>query len=401
MQTIIFRRNRVLPKGFFHSGVHGGFGAVISRVPNAEWLKEMDSFTPESGKKSAVNFDAYVPESARSFTRIHDREAGDDDAVSFRTIPNQVVCDTKLIKAKTSSGFAAVQISGPDTLVDIISENRSSKDVLLWREISSRIEYLSPALSVKSIRLLLKGLAEAKPPFTSAEMMNLMESLGQEILCRFHSLTLFSCCSIAESMAVLNCSHRGTLNVLALACKQNLEEEIRGTITPAKIVDICVRTLSAFDKLRYTPPIIIESVKEALRKNSEQIDIPQRLSVIETLLEVRPDFLDHNATGLLITNTCEGLFSLDPDKILKIITLATKVKGLRDVAKILIENSVIIAQDGKRMVVKQLKGMDNLGENKYAQHLLPCTQETLTVFRDFLDATSPQFLLIDKIVKPS
>lgn len=380
------------------------FGSLISRLPENDWLKEVyflsDRVATKSKAKANKGVEKFMPDSVCDLTRIHDREAGDDEVSFFRSLPDQVVCDTKLIKARASNGFQAIKLAGPDTLIDIIRSNHKSSEINVWREILSRIDYIAPTLSVKKIRLLLDALAKADPQVELEAVYNMVESLGKEILCRFHALTLWSCCSISESLASLGCCHKGTLNILALAWKQNLEENTYHEPSPERLVDMCVRMLSAYAKLKLCLPLIVDSVVDELIKNHMHMDFDQRLNIIETLVVFRPDILDKEAMDLNITNEISGLRALNSNQKLRFFALASKVKNqsMLSAAKTLFNESVIIAEDGKRMVVKQETGADEFGKPKFTQNLVTCNHETLRIITEILDDTCPQRTLIDRIL---
>jgi hypothetical protein len=109
----------------------------------------------------------------------------------------------------------------------MLEVNKDEHDAELFHEIISRVEYLGPTLSVKKMRLTLAAMAKV-PAINEVPhdvIHRMMQTLGEELLCRFHSMTLLSCCSIAESMASLkNAKHDGILNILKLAFKQNRDE---------------------------------------------------------------------------------------------------------------------------------------------------------------------------------
>jgi hypothetical protein len=382
------------------------FGPLVSRVPETEWLKEVESFSDKlitKKKDKKRDLDSFIPDCMLTHTRLHDREAGDDDSVSFREQKDQVVFDTKLLKGNTSNGFAAIRLAGPDTLIDMIETNKLIKDDRFWGEIIIRIQYLAPTLSVKKIRLLLRGLADAKLDMKDLEAKKMIEAIGEEILCRYHCLTLWSCCSIAESLSLLDMCHRGTLNVIALAWKQQLDEHQGDVIPSERVIDMAIRILSAFSKLGYTPPIIIESVVESLSKDSGRLTAEQRLNAIQTIFNIRPEILQSESCTGLMTFSSGEIDAMSPALALSLIKIAAVLShpSMTTLARKLVSERIVVAEDGCQMVIKETKGLDQFGNKRFNQHLMPCNLEILTILRGFVEENTPQGFLIDQILNSS
>jgi len=138
-----------------------------------------------------------------------------------------------------------------------------SVDVEVLTQIVSRIEYLSTTLSVKTIRLLLGalsevlGVADLIPP---EQIKSMVRALGNEILCRFHALSLYSCACILSSLAKLRCVEPGTLNILGIAFEK-LSENSNTTnhLSDQRILEHSLTIIRAFKDLGYSVQVVTDT----------------------------------------------------------------------------------------------------------------------------------------------
>jgi hypothetical protein len=257
-------------------------GSLVFR--GGSLVDETERFEKEPSSSSYKRF--VIPE-ALKWTRMDDREAGDDEGLLNRS--SQSVRDTTLFKARTSIGFAAVKTAGIDAIIDILNVNAQLGDVELLRETVYRVEYLAPTLSVKKIRLFLESLAGARGieqlPRENIETM--MDAVGHELLCRFHGITLLTCCSIAESMATIgHAKHQGLLNVLSIAYKKNIEEPM-DELTDERIVRAAIVMLRSYNKMDHLIPSLIESALKSVELRIHALSPEDKLAIRELL------FSDH------------------------------------------------------------------------------------------------------------
>ena len=382
----------------------GPIGSLISRVPDTEWLAEVNRFDQSSTltKKTTSNkpsFRQFVPSSALEWNRTHDREAGDDESHLVRRADQELVHDTKLLKAKTASGWNAVKTAGPDALIDMIQANASSNDPELWSCILGRIEYLSTTVSVKKIRLILEALAGVNGPLPIDEdvLRGTVHALGQEMLCRFHSLTLLSCSSVAESMAKLRCRDEGTLNILALAFKQNLEDPTRvAVLTDAQIVDMACGILDAYARLKYVLPTVLDTVLSAIMARLPVVSVSQRIGIIQHCLECgNLDWLQSDGKRLL--GVYAALMSgASVGECLQLVDIAPRVGDAHlfsDLARLLHER-VRVNADGTASM-RELRGVDAHGLPIFIH--IPIPSSKVESMKNCLDADSPLRVQLDRI----
>lgn len=302
-------------------------GSLVPRATHSDWEQEERKFDSVQ-KVSSSSYKRFLPESVREWTRIKDREAGDDDCVSFRGEKDQVVMDTKLVKGKVGPNeWAAIKTAGIDTIVAIIKNSSTEKRPEFWESIFSRIEYLACTLSVKHIRLVLEALASrfAEEPIpVSSEAVRLMtRALGQELLCRFHSMTFLSCSSIAKSMAVLTNADKGTLNMIALCFKQNLE------ITPWQVSDsdvaaMTIEMINAYSKLGHVVPILIDSATAVAAR--VDISLDQQIQTLHFVASHdQSDQAKTRIQSLLVGEETSGLDSLSATSLILLAKTAPLV----------------------------------------------------------------------------
>ena len=297
-------------------------GPLIQRIPDDDWQRETERFESKNELTKLTNsYKRFVPENALEWQRINDREAGEDEG----TLGDNFVRDTKLVKAKTSLGFAAVKTAGIDTLIDILNNNSETADTVLLHEIVSRIEYLGPSLSVKKIRCVLNALAKidtiTQVPEDSIKTM--MQSLGEELLCRFHSMTLYSCTCIAESIALIpHAKHEGVLNIISLAFKQNIDEPV-DKLTDEQIVNLSLRLLKAYSALDHLLPLVVEAVLKTVACRQASLSTGQRIDVLSLLIPSHmPSILQYAAW--LIPISLGELETITAEQCLRFISAAVE-----------------------------------------------------------------------------
>jgi hypothetical protein len=334
-------------------------------------LKENEKFESKSFKK-------FIPDSVLDWKRIQDREAGEDEGLS---VTDSFVRDTHLVKAKTSAGnCVAVKTSGSDTLLDVIRTNKDLQDPSLWQDVFSRIEYLSSTLSVKKIRLLLEGLSTVSHirDVPSELVRSSIEALGQELLCRYHSLTLLSCSSIAHALSVIpGAKHEGTLNILALAFQQNLVEDSHD-LTDRSVIEMTRITLRAFGRLEYPVPVVVESAIKALEVRNRSLSLEDRIDVIELLLSSHPENLVKEGPSVMSVSVKE-LNEASVDIFLRFLALvsSTNHEGLRKAASQAVKERVKVSDQG--ISLRDMKLVQGVPISTFVQVLDP------TLISGFLD----------------
>ena len=230
---------------------------LIEKSIPPEWLKQFDEdsstrSTPQ--KKSSV----FVPGSVSGWVKTMDRDAGDDEKDFARVGVSNFVPDTKLTKyVMNSTGvFYTVKTASPERIIDILHDMKVSVDVDVLTEIVSRIEYLSTTLSVKTIRLLLGALSEVpgvSDGIPSEQIKAMVRALGNEILCRFHALSLYSCACILSSLSKLRCVEPGTLNILGIAFEKLSEDpNTINHLSDQRILEHSLTIIRAFKDLGYS-----------------------------------------------------------------------------------------------------------------------------------------------------
>ena len=227
---------------------------------NADWLREeerMDKLVPDFNAISENRPSGYYPSALKEWKRVFDREAGEDEKDVFRGTGR--VKDTHLFKGELHNGeYIPLKTASAEKLISLIESNAFNSDPMFWEQILSRMEYLSSTLSVKKIRLILSSLSKVSTlPVSPEELVRLVHILGHELLCRYHSLTLLSCASIAESLSRLKCKDPGTLNVLVICFKQILQEGSHKLSDPA-LVAYADTLQSAFADLKYHVEVLDE-----------------------------------------------------------------------------------------------------------------------------------------------
>ena len=239
--------------------------AFRSFSTHSEWRKEeaqMDTVMA-SVETDQASKERFYPSFAEDWKRVYDREAGDDDADFVQTIRR--VPDTKLLKVENIGGkLVAVKTASAETVVDILKH--SQLDAKISENILSRIEYLSSTLSVKKIRLILAAIADSKTQFEKEELHRIIHVLGQELLCRYHSMTLLSCASISASLAKLNCRDTGLLNVVIICFKQILEEGSHN-LSDERVTQYASTVNEAFIQLKYQVGVLDEVMSKVTLRN--------------------------------------------------------------------------------------------------------------------------------------
>ena len=301
-----------------------------------------------STREGSGSYKRFIPSEALEWKRLNDREAGEDEGLAVE--PHRRVPDTNLVKAKTGSGYRAVKTAGIDTIIDILAQPIVLESEVV-AEIISRVTYIGSTLSVKQIRLFLSAFAKTQclPPRREA-MEEMMHVLGEELLCRFHGLTLLSCRSIVESMAAIPYArHEGLLNVIAIAYKQNIEEPVTGqTHSDDHIVKCGVEILSSYNKMDYLLPTILETALKSL--DSRTVAFKDKLKVLEILLPKHADIV----MSSLVPTCREIVDHWQVDDVMTIVGFAHDC--LRDVAKEALLHGVRLSEDNTFLHVPERPG---------------------------------------------
>lgn len=297
-------------------------GALVSHTPKSiSWMTEVQSFDSASLGDIQTNpgpqsYKWFLNRSVSEWKRVDDREAGEDEGL----ICPGIVHDTHLCKAQsTSHGIVTVKTAGIDAVIDVIVKNKNCISLELWESILSRVEYLSSTLSVKSIRLFLEALSQAKlDELPRAHMQSTIRAVGQELLCRFHSLTLLSCSSIAHSISLIpGARHEGTLNILLLAFKQNIEE-LDGCVPEDALLSLAVRFLRAFASLDYLLPAVLDATKDVLISLNSRISMEDRLDMIRLIVSTGSD---HPYMSTLLPAHGEEFRAATSDQVVQFLQL--------------------------------------------------------------------------------
>ena len=302
-------------------------GSLVPRATHSDWEQEEKKFDSVQ-KVSSGSYERFLPESVREWTRIKDREAGDDDCVSFRGEKDQVVMDTKLIKGMGGPNeWAAVKTAGIDKIIAIIKNSSTENRPALWESVVSRIEYLACTLSVKNIRLVLEALASRFPeepiPVSSEAVRLMTRALGQELLCRFHSMTLLSCSRIAKSIAVLSSADKGTLNMIALCFKQNLDKT-PWQVSDTEVAAMTIEMINAYSKLGHVVPILIDSATAVATQVEMTLD--KKIQVLHFVVSHdQSDQAQTRIQSLLVGEETSGMGSLSAASIVLLAKTAPLV----------------------------------------------------------------------------
>ncbi len=279
-------RSRLTPLRFtssrrsMDSSVHSpdaeGFGPLIDRGLDKLWRSEsmnisLNQVMQQEGK-ALKSKSIHIPDVLHEWRRSEDKQASEDETDVVRLGSSERVPDAKLYKVKHGiDTYVSVHTASSSTLIELATDNQDAADSKFWEQILNRAEYLSSTLSVKKIRLLLDRLANAPNEcFDEGKLREFVHILGKELLCRYHSMTAYSCASIATSLAKLKCRETGTLNLLALAFEQNVlypEENIPQDM----LVQYSLQMKDAFTQLDHLIPLIEKTVAEVL-KNQEAIN---------------------------------------------------------------------------------------------------------------------------------
>jgi len=295
---------------------------VSRRIPR-KWISEEETQLDNGKTLDGRRRSKFVPTDMSEWAKSQDRDAGDDEVDFHNDSKNGFVPDTKLAKWEFTRGkFLCIKTASPDSLINALFEtttdHRMNPTVAL--EILKRMEYLSTTLSVKQIRLFLEGFAGVMDKADDIveideELMRTVHALGNEILCRFHSLTLFSCCSILTSLASLSCRDAGTLNVISIAFQRLVGPSVSPSLADVKIVEYCVNVIEAFDKLGYRLPGVSRSVVEAVK--IRPIGLTDRIRIIHAL---HPDTDNELREGLFSGIDLDSLRSATIDQLLVLVT---------------------------------------------------------------------------------
>jgi hypothetical protein len=214
-----------------------------------------------AGRGDRVNF---LPPALRDWDRTTDRD------MDAPVVPDNRIPDTRLFRVRLPSGeWRAVRLLGRDAIVEVLREGEvpaGDREKFL-SEVLNRIEYISSTLSVRNIREILSALA-VRGPVDSPALASAIHGLGEEILVRFSSLTLYSVASISSSLAALGTDHPGLLNILAVAFRQSLVDRA-GDYSDFEIIDHVTVTLEAYHSLDRLLPMVLDSGVEALERVGE------------------------------------------------------------------------------------------------------------------------------------
>lgn len=262
------------------SAVHppdsGGFGPLVDRGLDKLWKYEAGELISNElvhhETRSSDGTSLHIPEALLTWRRPEDKQASEDEPDIVRLGSNATVRDAKLFKVKCDGDkFVAIYTASSLTLIQIAEANRECVDSEFWEQILSRAEYLSSSLSVKKIRLLLDALANSPPGIVDeGRMKEFVHTLGVELLHRYHSMTPFTCASVAASLAKLKCRDMGTLNLLALAFEQNVSEP-QEDLEPQLMHKYAIQIRDSFSQLEYAVPVLEETVEKVL-KNAALLD---------------------------------------------------------------------------------------------------------------------------------
>ena len=292
-------------------------GSLVERNVPPEWLQYADERASmhESGSLVRVpSTPSFVPSSVNGWAKIMDREAGDDERDYSRVGLSGVVPDTKLLKyemvSSRNGGIIAIKTASPECMIAILQDMSASMkinvDVVL--AIMSRTEYLSTTLSVKRIRLLLEALASVPSVSTqieSKQIKSVVRALGNEILCRFHSLTLFSCASILSSLASLNCREPGTLNLLCMAFEKLCDPSANdsSTISDKRVLQHVLTIMRAFKELDYSAKAVYDTGLKAFRDRQSVADLNDLIGLLRVICLEEEDASSHDwLDGALVDN---------------------------------------------------------------------------------------------------
>lgn len=298
-------------------------GPLISNVPKSpNWMKEVEAFDSETlatnpTRIQGQSYKRFVPDSALEWKRVDDREAGEDEGL----VRHGILHDTHLCKAdSTSYGIVTIKTAGIDSIIDVISTNKDVISHELWGNILARVEYLSSTLSVKSIRLFLEEVSRAKlDQFPREHTHSMIEAIGQELLCRFHSLSLLSCSSIAHSMSLIpGARHEGTLNILSLAFKQNIGE-VGNSVPHDALLSMTVRFLRAYASMDYLIPVVFDATTGILRNLNYRFSVQDRLDMIRLIGDTGSD--SPYVSAILPANGGE-FGTATADQVLELLRLA-------------------------------------------------------------------------------
>lgn len=250
----MFRALTALPKSRPSLSIPSSVGSLVERNIPPEWSispveLSVDHLATKPQKLSSPIF----PESLSGWIKVMDRDAGDDEKDYARIGSAAVVADTKLAKYEIlgTGRFQAVKTASPDCMIEILNDmqNSSSPNVAILNQVISRIEYLSTTLSVKKIRLLLEALGNVTIIGIDPQAVHVMvRAVGNELLCRFHALTLNSCASILTSLAKLKCVEPGTLNILGIGFERLCNES---RLDDRRMVEHSLSVMKAYKDLEY------------------------------------------------------------------------------------------------------------------------------------------------------
>jgi hypothetical protein len=209
----------------------------------------------------------------------------------------------------------------------------------------------------------------------------MMHALGNELLCRYYSISLLSCASISSSMAKLGLKHDGTLNVLALAWKQNFDEPHSdfAIIKDAEIVEMAKRMLKAYSDMEYLVPLVVDAVLGSLKERASILSFSDKFDVVKSLIRERSDAVEANRDWLIQSISSADLTLSSAQQLVEMITWSSHVDFGKDFKTIAKERIMVV--DGKmQVVVKASHGPDSNGLRRTSETLVSVDPSWIDTF---------------------
>lgn len=291
---------------------------LIERKVPPEWIRAAESSTSLTPITSVnkPNLSSYVPEYVSGWVKTMDRDAGDDERDFSRLGGENFVPDTKLTKYGMSENgvYHAVKTASPTRMIEILQDMKSVVDEPVASEIVSRIEYLSTTLSVKTIRLLLGALSDV-PDIANrvghAKVKSMVRSLGNELLCRFHALSLYSCASILTSLAKLRCVEPGTLNLLGMAFeKLSHDATSLAHLSDNRIIEHTLSIMRAYKELGYSVRVVTDTGLQILKDRKDVMTFDDLVSCVELVDVNGQEWIQRTLEGRIGESTAVELLRL-------------------------------------------------------------------------------------------
>ena len=346
---------------------------VEKRIP-PEWVQmaETSDSLIQSTSPNTPKSSFYVPESVSGWVKTMDRDAGDDEKDFARLGDGNFVPDTKLTKYGMSAtgAFYAVRTASPDRMIEILQDMKIVPNPHVASEIVSRIEYLSTTLSVKTIRLLLGALSDV-PDIAdlvkSDSIKSMVRSLGNEILCRFHALSLYSCASILTSLAKLKCVEPGTLNILAIAFeKLSVDPATLAKLSDKRIVEHTLSVMKAYRDLGYSSQVVSETSMRVFEDRKGTISLDELVSFLE--------ILDKRNEEWIVKSLETRIDQSSADELLRLVSIS-EPESHENIRRIVQSNFVSrCRQQGNRWILvdKEIEDEDGLPTKRFVE--LTCDQ---------------------------